>query len=213
MCHVAHSMKKVSNQKRLQGYLKKYHEYSFLKKYPLHLYQCNPNEILNQKLNPKQFLLFLVEGTCEIINTTSDGRLYQITRISTFTCFGDMEFAYDALQQHEIKTVTECEFIAIDLEENREKILKDPKLLYFLLQSVTIKTSAISNAQAETTNVESRILYYLNEHQQIKGVNLLCNAINASRRQVQRALAKLCNEQMIRKVKKGVYERIKSNDM
>lgn len=205
---MAQSMKKVNNKKRLEGYLKKYSEYSFLKNYPLHLYACNPQEVLNQKLNPKQFLLFLVEGTCEIINTTSDGSLYQISRINTFTCFGDMEFAYTSLRQHEIRAITECEFIAIDLEENKQKILNDPKLLFFLLQSVTTKMSAISDAQAETTNVESRILYYLKEHKSIKGVNTLCKEIKSSRRQVQRTLKKLCDDNILKKVKKGVYEKL-----
>lgn len=205
---MAHSMKKITNKKRIDGYLKKYSEFSFLKKYPLHLYQFDENEILNEKLNPKQFLLFLVDGTCQITTVSQDGRIHSITRISVFTCFGDMELADDSMRQHEIKTITECEFLAIDLIENKNKVLNDPKLLYFLLKSIAQKMLSSSQAQSETTNVESRILYYLQEHNTIHGVNVLTQSIHSSRRQVQRGLKKLCEENKIKKIKKGTYEKV-----
>lgn len=201
-------MKKIQNTKRIQGYIKKYKHYTFLQEYPLHLYTLEPNEILNHKLNPKQFLLFLVDGEVKLSNYRSDGTIHQITKVSSFTCFGDMEFACPSIHQNQIETMTDCEFLAIDLEEQRQNIIKDTQFLMFLLQSITEKTIIISDAQTHTTNIESKVLYYLeNESSRIQGIEQLAQHINCSRRQLQRVLKQLCASGHIRKVQKGTYEK------
>lgn len=203
-------MKTLTNQKRIQGYLKKYKQYTFLSRYPLHLYQLEPHEILNDKLNPKQFLLFLVAGKIKISNIREDGSLHQITLLDSCTCFGDMEFAQPTIKQHIIETMSTCEFLAIDLTNERTHIEQDSEFLLFLLRSITEKTCIITNAQSETTDIESKVLYYLNNESNthtIQGVEQLAQHINCSRRQLQRILKKLCDTKQIRKVQKGIYEK------
>lgn len=203
-------MYQINNQKRIEGYVKKYHMHAFADGYDFECYQLDPEEILNEKLNPRQYLLFLVSGTAEISSVRKDGSLFEITLVSSFTCFGDMEFANTAMHQHEIKMITECEFLAVDLIKYKQKILKDPAFLYFLLQSISEKMEMISNVNLETTNVESKVLYYL-EHQsvnqEIHGVEKTAQELSCSRRQLERVLKKLCEEKILVKVKKGVYRK------
>lgn len=203
-------MLKINNQKRIQGYIKKYHIDAFAKEYEFECYKLDEDEILNQKLNPRQYLLFLVSGTSQITSFRKDGSLYEITLVSTFTCFGDMEFTNEAVRQQEIKTVTECEFLALDLIRYREQIMNDPAFLYFLLNSITEKMEMISNANLEATDVENKVLYYMEQRSlkhEIHGVEKTAQELHCSRRQLERVLKKLSDEKIIIKVKKGVYRK------
>ena len=51
--------------------------------------------------------------------------------------------------------------LSIDLSTTRDQIKKDPDLLFFLLQSVSEKTTFIANSRFETTDIRSKVLYYL----------------------------------------------------
>lgn len=203
-------MIRVDNEKRIQGYIKKYQLQKFAKNYTFELYHFDPHEILNQKLNPRQYLLFLVSGTCEITTLRKNGTLFQITRISTFSCFGDMEFAVESIRQNEIETISECEFLALDLMQYRSKLSEDPAFLRFLLKSIVEKMEMISSETRETTDVESKVLYYISHQSpshKIIGIEKTAQEINCSRRQLERVLKKLCAESILAKEKKGVYKK------
>lgn len=208
MCHVSHSMKKIDNTLKIQKYLKQYKLNALLKKYALDLYHFHAHEILNEKLNPKDFLLFLVSGSISISTIRMDGSVSLIAKSDPLVCFGDIEFTQNTSKQYQIETLTPCYMLSIDLSTTRNQIKKDPDLLLFLLQSVTKKTTLIANAKYETTDIRSKVLYYLEhetENQTICGVEQCANHINASRRQLQRVLKELVEEGIIVKVKKGIY--------
>ncbi len=201
-------MKISNNKNKIDMYLKKYNLKDYLQDYELTLYSFNSNEKLNEKLNPKQFLLFLVHGDVALKSVRLDGSLSQTTIAKAFTCFGEMEFAYPAAKQNIIETITECEMIGIDIEKYRNKIENDAKILNLLLKSVVYKITLISDLLFETTDVQSRVLFYLeNESKihEIHGVEQLSQHLNCSRRQLQRVLKNMVNEGMIIKKKKGVY--------
>ena len=202
-------MKKINKQEKINNYLKQFH-LEFLSTYQLNLYSFVSHERLSEKLNPKQFLIFLVCGTVKIFTPRSNGSLNQITRSSAPVCFGDMEFTNQDMKQFQIETITQCEFICLDITINRNKIEQDTKLLLYLLHSVSQKSINIAEMHSETTDIESRVLYYIdneaNNHE-IHGVLQLSQHINCSRRQLQRILKKLQNENIIIKKKKGVYGR------
>lgn len=208
MCHVAHSMKISNNNDRINLYLKKYNIKEYLQDYELLLYSFDAYEKLNEKLNPKQFLLFLVSGEVALKAVRSDGSLSQTAIAKPFTCFGEMEFAYPEAKQNIIETVTKCEMIGIDIEKYKSKIENDANLLNLLLKSVVRKIAIISDILYETTDVQSRVLFYLEKEakaHEIHGVEQLSQHLNCSRRQLQRVLKNMVNEGMIVKKKKGVY--------
>lgn len=201
-------MKISNNKEKINMYLDKYNIKEYLQDYELVLYSFDAYEKLNEKLNPKQFLLFLVSGDVALKSVRFDGSLSQTTIAKPFTCFGEMEFAYPKAKQNIIETVTECEMIGIDIEKYKSKIENDAKLLNLLLKSVVRKIAIISDILYETTDVQSRVLFYLeNETQahEIHGVEQLSQHLNCSRRQLQRVLKNMVNEGMIVKKKKGVY--------
>ncbi len=201
-------MKISNNTVKINMYLDKYGIKEYLQDYELVLYSFDAYEKLNEKLNPKQFLLFLVSGDVALKTVRLDGSLSQTTIAKPFTCFGEMEFAYPEAKQNIIETVTECEMIGIDIEKYKFKIENDAKLLNLLLKSVVRKIAMISDIFYETTDVQSRVLFYLeNESKthEIHGVEQLSQHLNCSRRQLQRVLKNMINEGMIVKKRKGVY--------
>ncbi len=201
-------MKISYNKTKINMYLKQYNLKDYLQDYELILYSFDASEKLNEKLNPKQFLLFLVKGDVALKSVRQDGSLLQTTTAKAFTCFGEMELANSDAKQNIIETITECEMIGIDIEKYRLKIENDPKLLKLLLKSVVQKISLISDLLFETTDVQSRVLFYLeneSKNHEIHGVEQLSQHLNCSRRQLQRVLKNMVNEGMIVKKKKGVY--------
>ena len=208
MCHVSHSMKKIDNISKIRKYLEQYKLNALLKNYPLDLYHFQAHEILNEKLNPRNFLLFLVSGSTSISTIRIDGSVSQISKTDPLVCFGDIEFTQNSTKQYLIETLTPCYMLSIDLSTTRDQIKKDPDLLFFLLQSVSEKTAFIANSKFETTDIRSKVLYYLEyeaKDNMICGVEQCANHINASRRQLQRILKELVDEGIIVKVKKGIY--------
>lgn len=202
-------MKKIYNQEKINNYLKQY-KLEFLSNYTLDFYSFSAHEHLNEKLNPKQFLIFLVFGTVHIYTPRINGSLNQITRSSAPVCFGDMEFTNQDMKQFQIETITPCEFICLDIAFHRNKIEHDSQLLLYLLHSVSKKSIFIAEMHTETTDIESRVLYYIDNEakdHEIHGVLQLAQHINCSRRQLQRILKKLQNENIIIRKKKGVYGR------
>lgn len=200
-------MKKTDDSKKTDMYVKKY-GLDFLKIYPLHLYAFATHELINEKLNPRRFLLFLVSGTVRIYSPRSNGSLNQITRSEAPCCLGDMEFTNPDMKQFLIETVTPCEFVCLDIIMNRSQIENDPKMLLFLLHSVSHKTIEMTQIQAETTDIESRVLYYLereSSNHEIRGVSQLSQHLNCSRRQLQRVLKKMQEEKIIIKKNRGIY--------
>lgn len=203
-------MKNISEKKKIKFYLSKYKLEPLLHKYSLVLYSFEECEILNEKLNPRQFLIFLVSGSVRIYSTRMNGSLNQITTTTAPTCFGDMEFTNPTMKQHTIETITPCKFLCLDTLTNRTKIEKDSQLLLYLLHSVSEKSILGSEKQEETSDIESKVLYYLDkesETHEIHGVLSLSQHLNCSRRQLQRVLKKLQDESIIVKKKKGVYAR------
>lgn len=181
---------------------------TLLKEYALDLYHFQAHEILNEKLNPKDFLLFLVSGSISISTIRMDGSVSLIAKSDPLVCFGDIEFTQNTSKQYQIETLTPCYMLSIDLSTTRDQIKKDPDLLFFLLQSVSEKTTFIANSKFETTDIRSKVLYYLEyeaKDNMICGVEQCANHINASRRQLQRILKELVDEGIIVKVKKGIY--------
>lgn len=203
-------MKKIRDEKVRQNWLEKYGLSSLLEKYETVVYEMESGEVLNGKLNPRRFLLFLVSGKVRIASYREDGSCYQVNETLAPNCFGDMEFALPEMKQHRIETITPCVFIAVDLVRYKGKIEKDPLLLMYLLRSVSYKTTLVSDVQTETKDVESKVMYYLDNearNSEISGVGILALHLNCSRRQLQRVLNDLQCKNIIMKTGKGRYKK------
>ena len=203
-------MKEIRNKKVQRSWLEKYDLSSLLKNYETVAYEMESGEILNEKLNPRRFLLFLVNGKVRITSYRDDGSCYQISEISSPNCFGDMEFALPEMKQHRVETVTSCMFIAVDLIRYKDRIEKDPSFLLYLLRSVSYKTTLVSGVQTETKDVEGKVIYYLDNEAvngEVNGVGLLALHLNCSRRQLQRVLNDLQRKNVLVKTGKGKYKK------
>lgn len=183
-------MKKIYDKSRRESYLIKYKLDTLLSSYDLVMYELNEEEILNEKLNPRRFMLFLVEGKVRIMSYRVDGDCYQVSDTVAPNCFGDMEFALPKMRQHRIETITHCVILALDLVKWKSKIEKDPQFLMYLLKSVSNKATLTSDVYTETTDIKSKVIYYLENESVnggIHGVGNLCQHLNCSRRQLQRS--------------------------
>lgn len=201
-------MKKIENPIQLENILKKYKFNTiFGKKYDFELIQFNKNEYINSSLNPRDYLLFSIAGSTSIFNLHEDGSYYLIGRSSKFGILGDMEYALPESHQFRIFCNTDVLCIGLEIASNKKELDEDTIFLRYIMHSLAEKVDQFSLEHAEPVNLKERVLFYMRNHDnKIHGVEHCADSVHCSRRQLQRILVELINENKIIKLCKGNYE-------
>ncbi len=200
-------MKKINDDTMIQKYIQNYQlQELFITVPEMTLFQFEKDEILNHKLNPEQFFLFLVQGKLHLTNIREDGTAYQILNITALTCLGDIELFRPGHKQYTITSDTTSLLLAIDLHKYHEELTTDYRFLQYLLKTVIHKLDMTSSIYAENETLKERVLQYArNNHNQITEIEKTANQLCCSRRQLQRIIKELIEEGTLLKVKKGKY--------
>jgi len=158
-------------------------------------------------------LYVLVEGKVKIYTTTLDDKRLILRFQEALGLIGDIEFIQGTPVLHTIEASTECCFITIPYVVLRKTAINDPQFLTFLLDIVTKRFRA--KTDAATLNllypVEVRVASYLLStkadderllyHEEAKDSSMtdIADMIGTSYRHLNRVLKKLCNEEVIEK--------------
>ena len=159
-------------------------------------------------------LHFLVQGKVKIYTTTLDDKRLILRFQKSLGLIGDIEFIQGTPVLHTIEASTECYFITLSYNVLRKTVINDPVFLTFLLEIVTKKFRA--KTDAATLNllypVEVRVASYLLStkadderllyHEEAKGSSMtdIADMIGTSYRHLNRVIKKLCNDGLIEKV-------------
>ncbi len=201
-------MHEIHNKQAIQHYIQKYKITQYFLNLPeFELFHFKKEELINTRLNPNDYILFLVKGTILLSNIREDGSMYQISHIHPFTCLGDMEFPQKSQKQFLIQAQTDCEFLTISLSKYRHLLQKDYRFLFYLLGSIAAKMNQTSSVIAEHRSLEERLIHHIQTHNNtLQNIEKTANELCCSRRQLQRLLKKLCDNQTLIKLKKGTYQ-------
>ena len=96
----------------------------------------------------------------------------------------------------------------VRLGSAKEFLLDDNRFLRYLLTSVTEKLMLYSSSQSNFSTLEEAFLSYLSKRcpdQTFSGVKKMAMQLHCSRRQLQRVLKKLLEEERLTKLSKGSY--------
>lgn len=172
------------------------------------LVEFEKGEILNDPLKPLDRFYILVMGSVSIYNLTEDGSIRYISKASSGTLLGDMEFSGAGNQSFYIEAAETVLCLAMPFRENLDILENDPVFLRFVLRQLAgkLSLSAVMTASAQT--LEEKVLFFLGKIQTdhtISSVNQAFQALHCSRRQLQRVLKKLCDEGLIIKTGRGCY--------
>ena len=119
-----------------------------------------------------------------------------------------MEFCGKRDDTHQIEARTTALCIVLPLGTAKEFLLDDNRFLRYLLTSVTEKLMLYSSSQSNFFTLEEAFLSYLSKRcpdQTFSGVKKMAMQLHCSRRQLQRVLKKLLEEERLTKLSKGSY--------
>lgn len=198
-------MKKNFDSSLINTYISKYSiQKYFSKSYDFYLCEYEKNEIIVHPTKKTRCLEFILKGRVAIYAISEDGNQKYVADNRRFTFLGDMEFVLNEEPMFFAECKTKVISLCLPIEENRQKLSCDVNFLHFILHSLADKVTLFSNQEIFLDTVEEKLLHFA-KHQEIKHIGLLANNLHCSRRQLQRTLSKLCDENVLRKKEKGVY--------
>ena len=167
-------------------------------------------EFLSSPENPLKDLLFVVNGRMKIYGLREDGSVLSVSMTDDEDAFlGDMEFVgrdYPALYSEAVEEVI-C--VALPIEDNRGVLEKDSVFLMYLLRSMAQKILTFTMFRHSSQSLEDKVMIYLRDIQPdhtLHGINTGMMQLHCSRRQLQRVVKKLCEDEKLKKIGKGKYK-------
>ena len=152
-------------------------------------------------------MIFLLNGTYRIYSIHEDGNEVQIIKgQSTFSVLGDLEFVGYTSKERIVEAENTCTCLLLDYSTCKQELQQDPRFLLYLLNSVSHKIDAEQKDNLGALSLKEKILVYFNKFKEMKEIEKTASQLHCSRRQLQRYLTQLQNEDKIIKVKKGIYK-------
>lgn len=208
MCH-NRNMKKIYDKKLIDKIKKEYCiEDYFSNNYEFIIIEYEEDETIINPLEKTQYIQFVIEGTLLISFIDQDGRQTIVSQSEELCILGDMEFVDDLNPMFFAEAKTKVKTLALSLKEYKEKLNQDFQFLHTLLNSIASKLKQSSTNQFVYQRVEERFLYYMNYYcgGSLSSIEEATSYLHCSRRQLQRVLKKLCDEEIIIKEGKGKYK-------
>lgn len=204
-------MKTILDKNTVRELIKreKLEDYFDTRDLPFELYQYEKGEILSSPDKPLSGILFLIEGTVQIYGILSNGGKLSVRLMEKPTILGDVEFCQNVQSPLFTEAITRVKCLALPFGSCKEVLDKDVKFLHVLLDSLVQKMVSNSKNEVEMPTLEERILFYFEnvfENYQLSGVEAATVQLRCSRRQLQRVLKKLCDEDKIQRIGKGKYK-------
>ena len=189
-------LRRIRDKKQVEYWLQKGHirENFDTENLPFSVCQFEKGEYLTRQGGRLAELLFLIEGEVQIYGIREDGSVTPVNRHEAPALLGDAG------------TTVIC--AALPMEPYRAELDRDVKFLHLLLRSYAGKFHTMATLEASAKTIEERVLLYMRHvcpNGEIGGIETALLQLRCSRRQLQRVLKKLCEENTVEKVGKGKY--------
>ena len=178
------------------------------------LFQYSKGERLLSPIRKMEHLLFLVEGTVYIYGLRQDAGYSPLVVHTPLTIYGDVEFATQQPGGFFVEAQSSVRCVALPFRQYEETLRADVRFLNTLLRFLGEKLAFASSIETSGASVEEQVLFYLENFCAdgcIHSVNETFMRLHCSRRQLQRALSRLCSTGQIERVGKGCYRLIACN--
>ncbi|MDE8726357.1 cyclic nucleotide-binding domain-containing protein [Ruminococcus bromii] len=203
-------MRRIRDKKQVEYWLQKGHirENFDTENLPFSVCRFEKGEYLTRQGGRLAELLFLIEGEVQIYGIREDGSVTPVNRHEAPVLLGDAEFVMGGASSlfTEARTTVIC--AALPMEPYRAELDRDVKFLHLLLRSYAGKFHTMATLEASAKTIEERVLLYMRHvcaNGEISGIETALLQLRCSRRQLQRVLKKLCEENTVEKVGKGKY--------
>lgn len=150
----------------------------------------------------------MVEGSVSIYYITEEGSIRHIFKAGVGILLGDMEFSGIEREMYYVEATETVICLAIPFQENRNMLENDPIFLRFVLVQLAEKLSLSSRIDVVTQTLEEKLIFYLSNvepNHEIVSVSQTLQVLHCSRRQLQRVLKRLCDDNILIKKGRGCY--------
>ena len=202
-------MKEIKDAKKLEIYLEEQRLHFQQPLQLLKLVQFEKGELLTGPLHPLKSFYIVVEGSVSIYYITEDASVRPISKAGTGILLGDMEFSGMEKGLYYVEAAEKVICLAIPFQENRSMLENDQIFLRFVLTQLAEKLSLSSQLDVITQTLEEKLLFYLSNvepNHEISSVSQTLQVLHCSRRQLQRVLKSLCDNNILIKKGRGCYE-------
>jgi CRP-like cAMP-binding protein len=161
-------------------------------------------------LNPMKQFIFVISGTVRVYQLDEDSTIHSIINIHNRESLGYNEFCFDN-NDYTLYAEALAQVICLILpfKQPARNLKSDSKFLLFLLKNSLINQIQHSEMTHFYSDLEDKLIFYMENlctDRTLTSVNDAVDALHCSRRQLQRTLKKLCDDQKLVHVKRGCYQ-------
>lgn len=170
--------------------------------------QFQKGELICSPINPAEYIYFLIEGSIQMYDLRPDGSKLPVASLSGEVVIGDMEFVTDRPTVFFVEAAEDCTCLALPVAPYREPLGRDVRFLHSLLEDMSEKFERDADVGITNANLNERVVEYLRDKtpsHEITEVETLLYQLRCSRRQLQRVLKQLCDEERLEHLGKGHY--------
>ncbi len=200
-------MKTITDTKQIQQWIKDNHIYNYFdtKDLIFQAFSYEKGEFITSPRKTLHAIMFFISGSAKIYGIREDGSISSISHLDSPFMIGDLEFSNNGLSPFFTETNTEAICLSLSIEQYHDNLHHDIQFLHILLDSYSKKLIQASTMNTVAPTIEERVLLYMNTNQQLDGIEKATIQLHCSRRQLQRVLKKLCENNKIKKIGKGTY--------
>lgn len=205
-------MKEIRDAELLEKILLKHDIKSYFdnKNLDFQLFSYEKGEFLTEAEEEVPYIIFVVEGSVSIYAIRADGTQYTVAENNALLILGDVEFISKSKSLFFAEALTPITAVSLSLKKYENILQKDTHFLNFLLVVFTEKMKHwAKNSRIYSINLEDKLLNYIKNycpHMTFTNIEKSAALLHCSRRQLQRVLKKLTDENVLIKEKKGKYK-------
>lgn len=202
-------MKEIRDTKKLELFFEEYRLHFQQPPSLVKMVRFEKGELLTGPMHPLSSFYIVMEGSVSIYYIKEDGSIRYISKAGTGILLGDMEFSGIEENMYYAEAAETVICLKIPFQENRSILENDPVFLRFVLSQLAEKLSLFSRMDAVIQTLEEKLLFYLSNvepNHEISSVSQTLQVLHCSRRQLQRVLKNLCNDNILIKKGRGCYK-------
>ena len=207
-------MIEIKDQMEIEKYLNKHNIRDLFdtKDLPFQLIRYEAGEIVDLYRPQEKYLKFIVEGSVAADEIDIHGNTKRLMVESDLAFWGEVEICGRSFPNHIREAIETLYCIELPIEPLHDILFQDLKFMQYLVTRMSYSIYSLTNTVAYINyDIEDRLIYYAKYmclNHTFSGMDATATSLQCSRRQLQRVVSKLLDENKLIKIGSGTYQLI-----
>lgn len=166
-------------------------------------------EQLVSPLNPLTYFIFVISGSVRVYQLDEDSIIHSLININSRELLGYNEFCFNSNEYTlYAEALSQVVCLVLPFKQPARDLKSDCRFLLFLLRNSLLNQIKHSEMTHFYSDLEDKLIFYMENlctNHTLTSVNNAVDALHCSRRQLQRTLKKMCDDEILVHIKKGCY--------